>query len=176
MYGNGIGLGAFKKLVGEAIADGLQGFRGRYEEVVREGDVRKEPFCKGWTAVIRVLASELNASIRSAGWHFMWMTDSGSSSGLGATPEVAIHRALVNALKRVSNRFNVAELGSLQVTNCLGLKIARVMLQTRQIQRRSSLALAAESRIPRGFGSFSAIVSLSTRQAPRLEPILTQSG
>ncbi|MGB8098412.1 MAG: hypothetical protein WCF17_14750 [Terracidiphilus sp.] len=110
-------------------------------------DVRKEPFCKGWTAVIGVLASELNASIRSAGWHFMWMTDSRSSSGLGATPEVAIHRALVNALKRVSNRFNAAELGSLQVTNCLGLKIARVMLQTRQIQRRSSLALAAESRL-----------------------------
>jgi tryptophanyl-tRNA synthetase len=38
VYGTGMGLGAFKKLVGEAIADGLESFRGRYEEVVKEGE------------------------------------------------------------------------------------------------------------------------------------------
>jgi tryptophanyl-tRNA synthetase len=38
VYGNGMGLGAFKKLVGEAVAEGLKGFRGKYQEVVDEGD------------------------------------------------------------------------------------------------------------------------------------------
>ncbi len=107
----------------------------------------KEPFCKGWTVVIGMLASELDASIRSAGWHFMWMTDTRSSCGFGTTPETAIRRALVNALKRVNSRFNAAELGSLQITKCLGLRIAKVTLHTRQIQMRASLALAAESRL-----------------------------
>lgn len=105
------------------------------------------PFCSGWTEVIGVIAPELDASIRSAGWHFMWMTDSRSSRGLGATPEIAVRRAAVNALKRVSGRFNAAELGSFQVTKFLGLQIARVVLNSRQIQSRSSLALAAESRL-----------------------------
>jgi hypothetical protein len=110
-------------------------------------DLRTEPFCKGWTMVIGVLASELDASIRGADWHFMWMTDSQTSRGFGTTPETAIHGALVNALKRVNGHFNAAELGSLQNTNFLGLEIAKVKLHTRQIQKRSSLALAAESRL-----------------------------
>jgi tryptophanyl-tRNA synthetase len=38
VYGNGMGLGAFKKLVGEAIGEGLRGFRGKYQDVVDEGD------------------------------------------------------------------------------------------------------------------------------------------
>lgn len=112
-----------------------------------EVDLSIEPFCKGWTTVIGVLAPELDASVRSAGWHFMWMTDSRSSRGLGATPESAIRGALANALKRVSVRFNAAELQSFQVINCLGIRIARVTLHSRQIQSRSSLSLAAESRL-----------------------------
>ena len=107
----------------------------------------KEPFCKGWTVAIGLLASEMDADIRKAGWHFMWMTDTQSSVGFGATPETAIRRAVINALKRVNGRFNAAELGSHQVANCLGIRIAKVTLQARQIQRRSSLALAAESRL-----------------------------
>jgi hypothetical protein len=110
-------------------------------------DLRTKPFCKGWTEVVGVLASGLDASIRSAGWHFMWMTDSQSSRGFGGSPDIAIHRALVNALKRVNGRFNAAELGSLQNTNILGLEIAGVTIHTRQVQKRSSLALAAESRL-----------------------------
>jgi len=110
-------------------------------------DLSKEPFCKGWVVAIGVLASELDAKIRNAGWHFMWMTDSRSSSGFGRTPETAVHGALVNALKRVSGRFNAAELGSLRMTNWLGFQIATVVVNSRQIQSRSSLALAAESRL-----------------------------
>ena len=33
-----MGLGAFKKLVGEAVGEGLRGFMGKYQEVVEQGD------------------------------------------------------------------------------------------------------------------------------------------
>lgn len=106
-----------------------------------------EPFCKGWAEAIGMLASEVDASIRNASWHFMWMTDSYSSRGIGRTPETAIHRALVSALNDVKGRFNAAELGSLQITNCMGLRIAKVTLHARHIQKHASLDSAVESRL-----------------------------
>jgi hypothetical protein len=110
-------------------------------------DLRSEPFCKGWAAVAGVLVSELDASIRNAGWHFMWLTDPHSSRGLGGTPETAVNRAVVRALRQVKGRFNAAELGSFQITNCLGLQIAKVALESRHIQKHTSLDSAAESRL-----------------------------
>lgn len=110
-------------------------------------DLCREPFCIGWTMAVGVLASELDASIRNAGWHFMWMTDSQSSRGLGRTPEIAVHRALVSALREVKGRFNAAELGSIQFTNCLGLKMACVTLHVRHVQKHATLAVAVESRL-----------------------------
>ena len=110
-------------------------------------DLRQEPFSKGWAEVIGVLVSELDASIRNLGWHFMWITDSHSSRGLGRTPETAIHRASARALKGVRGRFNAAELGSFEVTNCLGLYIANVTLYARHIQKQASLDSDAEVRL-----------------------------
>jgi hypothetical protein len=110
-------------------------------------DLRQEPFSKGWAEVIGVLVSELDASIRNAGWHFMWIADSHSSRALGGARETAIHRALVRALKEVQGRFNAAELGSFQITNCLGLHIAKVTLHARQIQKQTSLDSDAEFRL-----------------------------
>jgi hypothetical protein len=113
-------------------------------------DLSKEPFCIGWTVAIGVLASEVDASIRNAGWHFMCMTDSHSSRGLGGTPEVAVHRALVSALREVQDRFNAAELGSIRFTHSLGLKMAKVTLDVRQIQKQASLATDVESHLQEG--------------------------
>lgn len=110
-------------------------------------DLCKEPFCKGWAVAIGILASELDATIRNAGWHFMWMTDSHSSRGLGTSPETAIHRALVSALNQVNGRFDAAELGSFQVINLLGLRMAKVTLLTRQIQKHASLDSAVTNRL-----------------------------
>jgi hypothetical protein len=104
-------------------------------------------FCQGWMKAIGVLASELDASIRRAGWHFMWMTDSHSSHGLGRTSETAIYRALVSALNQVKGSLNAADLGSLRITNCLGLQIARVTLDARQIQKHASLDSPVEGRL-----------------------------
>jgi hypothetical protein len=110
-------------------------------------DVRQEPFSEGWTETVGPLVNELDARIRSVGWHFMWMTDSHSSRGFGKTPETAIHCALVAAFKAVNVRFNAAELVSIQTTHFLGLQTARVTLDTRHIQKQASLESAAEIRL-----------------------------
>ena len=81
-------------------------------------DLLQEPFCNGWTEAIGTVASELDAAIRGAGWHFMWTVDSQASQALGRTAETAIHRAL----------------DSIHVTNFPGFRLARVSVQARQIQ------------------------------------------
>jgi hypothetical protein len=110
-------------------------------------DLRQELFSKGWAEVIGVLVSELDASIRNAGWHFMWIADSHSSRALGGTPETAVHRALVRALREVHGRSNAAELGSFRITSCLGLYIAKVTLYARHIQKHTSLDSEAGIRL-----------------------------
>jgi hypothetical protein len=110
-------------------------------------DLCQEPFSKGWTEAIGTLVAGLDARIRGVGWHFMWITDSHSCRGLGRTAETAIRRALVRALKEVKGRFNSAELSSIQITNCLGLQIARVTLDSRHIQKQASFDSAEESRL-----------------------------
>lgn len=110
-------------------------------------DLHTEPFCKNWSVATGMLASELDAGIRRVGWHFMRMTDSQSSLGIGITPESATQRALINAFERLKGGFNSAELETLQITNCLGLQIAKVTLHARQIQKHTSLAHAEESRL-----------------------------
>jgi hypothetical protein len=107
-------------------------------------DLRQEPFSDGWAEAVGGLASELDASIRNRGWHFMWMTDSYSARGLGRTPETAIQRALVRALRAVDWRFNGAELDSFQITNCLGFQIAKVTFLARHIHMQISLDSVAE--------------------------------
>lgn len=94
-----------------------------------------------------MLASEVDAGIRSAGWHFMWMTESYSSRGIGRSTETAARRAVVSALKKVKGRFNAAELGSIKVTNCLGIRITKVALHARHIQKHASLDSAVGSRL-----------------------------
>ncbi|MGA3033703.1 MAG: hypothetical protein ABSD70_10495 [Terracidiphilus sp.] len=101
--------------------------------------LRQEPFSKGWTEAKGTAATELDTRIRDIGWHFMWLSDSYSSQGLGKTAETAIHRALTRTLPAVRARFNAAELDSVHVTRFAGFHIARVTVNARQIQRHASL-------------------------------------
>jgi len=102
-------------------------------------DLLQEPFCKGWAEAIGTAATELDATIRGVGWHFMWIVDSHASLALGRTADAAIHRALARALPVVKRRFNAAELDSIHVTNLPGFRLARVSVQARQIQSQASL-------------------------------------
>jgi hypothetical protein len=110
-------------------------------------DLRHQPFCAGWTEAIDTLVAEMDARVRKAGWHFMWIEGSCSTFGLGRTPEYAIHRALVRALRKVKTSYNAAELGSLRSTNCLVFQLARVTIHARQIQEGASLDLPLALRL-----------------------------
>jgi hypothetical protein len=99
----------------------------------------EEPFCERWVIVQDMEAATLDRKIRAVGWHFMWLQDSASRRGLGRTDETAIRSALTQALAQVSERFNAAEVDSLQVAHYPGFRVARVTLQARHIQQRTSL-------------------------------------
>ena len=72
----------------------------------------------------------------------MWLQGACSRRGIGLTGETAIRRAVSRALKRVSKRFNAAELDSLEIAEYPGFHIVNVTLQTLQIQRHASLKIA----------------------------------
>jgi hypothetical protein len=93
-------------------------------------------------------ASALDIKLRSADWHFMWLTEAHSCLGIGRTAESACTNAIVLALKKVQQRFNAAELTLLKITKCSGFQVAKVILQTRQIQQHASLGLVDEVTLP----------------------------
>jgi len=95
-------------------------------------------------SVENMTAAALDTSVRSADWHFMWLTEAHSCLGIGRTAEAARSNAIALALKKVQQRFNAAELSLLKITNYPGFQVARVILQTRQIQQHASLGLVDE--------------------------------
>jgi hypothetical protein len=107
-------------------------------------DPLTEPVGENWKLVEEITAPILDTMIRRMGWHFMWVDRPCSRRGFGLTEEDAAEGALARALKSVARRFNAAELISVQATKCLGLHIANVTLQPRQIQEHSWLDIADE--------------------------------
>jgi len=101
------------------------------------------PIDEKWSVVEEIPALVFDTMIRRAGWHFMWLQDSRSRTGVGLTEEAAIRRALLRALRGISKRFNAAELDSLQVTEYPGFQVANIRVQTLQIQRHASLSMLA---------------------------------
>lgn len=99
----------------------------------------RNPFNEAWTFAEELAASSLDATIRRAGWHFMWVQGPYARKGFARTQEEAIRRALKKALGKVPKYFNAAELDSLQVSSFPGFHIASVTLHARQIQRHTSL-------------------------------------
>lgn len=106
-------------------------------------DPCRQPVSEGWSVVEEIPALVFDTMIRQAGWHFMWLHDASSRSGIGLTEDAAIRRALSGALKGISRRFNAAKLDSVQITQYPGFQIANVRVQTLQIQRHASLNTAA---------------------------------
>jgi hypothetical protein len=104
----------------------------------------QETFGEKWMSVVETTAAALDIKLRSADWHFMWLTEEHSCWGVGQTAESACSNAIAQALKKVSQRFNAAELSQLRITKYPGFQVATVILQTRQIQQHASLGLADE--------------------------------
>jgi hypothetical protein len=101
-------------------------------------------FDEKWMWVENVTASTLDAQVRRAGWHFMFLQTMHSRVGIGRTAESATSKAVAQALKQTEGRFNAAELGLVKVTRYPGFHVARATLHTRQIQQSASLGLVDE--------------------------------
>lgn len=113
----------------------------------------QEPFCESWMSVEDTTASALDIKLRSADWHFMWLTETHSCLGIGRTAELAYTNAIALALNKIQQRFNAAELSLLKITKYPGFQVARVMVQIRQVQQHASLGLVDEMVLRRSAAS-----------------------
>lgn len=112
-------------------------------------DLRQEPFCEMWMSVDDTSSTILDAKIRTAGWHFMWLADAYSCHGFGSTEASAVTKAITRALGQVKGRFNAAELESIKVSKYPGVQIAKITLHARQIQQQAYLSLIDEITLRR---------------------------
>jgi hypothetical protein len=101
-------------------------------------------FDEKWMSVEDANAATVDARVRSAGWHFMFLQTAHSRVGIGRTVESATSKAVTLALKQTEGRFNAAELGLVKVTRYPGFHVVRATLHTRQIQQGASLGLVDE--------------------------------
>jgi hypothetical protein len=95
----------------------------------------RQPVDDNWTRVEDLPGYVFNTMIRQAGWRLMRIENFCTRSGFGTSQQDAISRALTRALEAVAQRFNAAELFSVQVASHLGIHFSTVTLQPRQIQR-----------------------------------------
>lgn len=108
-------------------------------------DPLTEPVGENWKLLEEIIAPALDTMIRRMGWRFMWLGRPCSRRGFALKEKDAAQRALTHALNVVARRFNAAELVSVHATKYLGLHIANVTLQPRQIQRFSWLDLVDDA-------------------------------
>jgi hypothetical protein len=88
--------------------------------------------------------SAFDIKLRTANWHFIWLTEAHFCLGIGRTAESACNNAIAMTLKKVQQRFNAAELSFLKITKYPGFQVAKVILQSRQIQQHASLGFVDE--------------------------------
>ena len=69
-------------------------------------DFAQKSFSEGWMAVRTTTVNTMDRVIRQAGWHFVWLVESGACMAAGLSEEAAYNHAAVLALKRISARFN----------------------------------------------------------------------
>jgi hypothetical protein len=101
--------------------------------------LRQAPFGKSWTTVEDAAPIELARAVCDAGWHFLWIDSDCSRTGWGLNDEAAVTRAIARALRGTRKGFNVAEVGVIQVSRRLGLRIAKVTVHCRHIQQNAML-------------------------------------
>src|SRR5580698_1308864 len=93
-----------------------------------------EVFQEGWNIIRSGDVHRLDKAIRGCGWHFVWIAEPSQRGGVGQTEQAAIASALKLALRRVSPKFNAANIDSIEITRYPWFFIAKVKLYPYQIQ------------------------------------------
>ncbi len=103
-----------------------------------------EPVGEHWTRVEEITVPVFDTMIRQNGWHFMPVDHLFTRKGFGMSEDAAIQRALLRTLNHVAGRFNAAELIAVKTAKYLGLYLASVTLQPRQLQHYTWLEIAGD--------------------------------
>lgn len=120
----------------------------RAECVLPDGlNLVQEQFCKTWMSIEDPTSAVLDEKVRAAGWHFMWLADTCSFSGVSRMATSAVNKAIIGALKRIPGRFNAAELDSIKMSKYPGFQVAKITLHGRHIQQQTSLSLIGETTV-----------------------------
>lgn len=101
-------------------------------------------FREGWNFVRPGDARKLEKRIQTRGWNFIKVGDGLLRSGVGDTSQEAIAGALKLALRRVSARFNAAEVEHIELTKYPWFYLARVRINPYRIQPDAALSLPEE--------------------------------
>jgi hypothetical protein len=107
-----------------------------------------EEFAEGWSFVQSGDSHWLDKEIRARGWHFIWIAEALLRSGVGKTEQKATASALKVALRCVSERFNAAQVGHVEVSKYPGFFLARVKIYPYQIQQSATLFVSNEAAAP----------------------------
>jgi hypothetical protein len=122
-----------------------------------------EEFQEGWSFVQSGDTHWLDKEIRTRGWHFMWIGEGSRRSGVGQTSHEAIAGALKLALRRVSDRFNAAEVESIELKKYPWFVLAKVKVYPYQIQRDAVLSVP-EPAVPLSTPLPAAVITIPGNQ------------
>lgn len=109
--------------------------------------LKQEQLGDSWMSADNMASTALDAAVRGAGWHFMWLAAPCSRRGFGRTEESATKHAIIHALSRIRARFNAAELESIQIARYPRFWIAKATVSTRHVQQAASLSIVDEMSI-----------------------------
>jgi len=129
-------------------------------------NLETEEFREGWNLVQSGDTHWLDTEIRRRGWHFIRIGEESLRGGVGHTSQEAIAGALKLALRRVSERFNAAEVESIELKKYPWFVLARVAVYPYQIQQDAVLSSFGRpmSIVP----SAKAVVIPGNRAAPAI--------
>ena len=102
-----------------------------------------QPVGENWKVVEEIAAPDFDTMVRRLDWHFLCVLRPYGQRGFGLREGDAAERALGRALKRLARECNAAELISVRTRKLAGFHVARVIMQPRQIQRFTTLEIAA---------------------------------
>lgn len=107
-----------------------------------------EIFQDDWSFVRSGDSHWLDKTIRSYGWHFVWIGEGLLKHGVGKTSEKAIVSALNIVLRHVNKDLNAAEIEFVEIKKYPWFFLAGVKVYPYQIQHGSVLSSSVESLPP----------------------------